>query len=150
MIMITCIIAIILLLITVALIIANKYNFDYFNFREGSSNEIVISHLPSDRFNSVNNFNETESPRSYYSQYRWYSDRARGGCYPEEILMLPPGAGPRKNGSCPAVTHTQDECWKCCDARRITAVDREQCRIYCGGLKGGNRPSFDPQQFLYG
>lgn len=144
-----CVIIIIILIIVILMMMLHSKNY-FAYFRMGDAKDVSTYQIPRDRFTTVRNFDVLSIPHSYHSQYRWYPENAKGGCYPEEIRVLPPGPGPRKNGSCPAVTKTQSECWKCCDKRTHNFVDRSQCRIYCGGLEGGSRPSFDPNQFLYG
>lgn len=135
-------------LITLVAYFMTTNNYDY--LRLGSAKDVHISSIPSDRFTTIRNFTELPPRVSYHQGYRWYPTNANGGCCPEDKINYRVIGTPRKNGACAAVTKSQSECWKCCAERTHDFVDRKQCRIYCGGLPGGYRPSFDPQQFLYG
>lgn len=140
----------VIIAVIIILVVTNSKS-NYTHMRLGSAKNVGMGDLPYERFSTIRNFTELDPRVTYHQGYRWYPTNANGGCFPEAKINYRVHGVPRRNGACAAVTKSQDECWACCDARTPkNSVAHGQCRIYCGGLPGGYRPSFDPQQFLYG
>lgn len=138
-----------LLVLLVAGSLALYEGFAY-DFRAGDARNVSMYQSSPTRFTLARNKHTLPSRHSYDEGYLYYSDRARGGCLPEPISdrsVYPPE---RRNGTCVAVSKSARECRQCCALRTDNFVDHEQCNIYCGGLPGGHRPSFQPSQTLYG